>query len=151
MDYSYDNSTLLVVEGGSVHHNQIGLSLEFLKYVDVSNCQVFSNRSWGIYLRNSNVASIRENNIFRNDCGGIRVCFNRFEFTAVMKNRIHDHTGPDIVQTSYLSETQEQQTHEGLDRAVNSIPCGRDLTPQSKVVRIPICPIPSFLLPFIPS
>ena len=122
LDFSYDNSTRLVVEGGSVHHNQIGLSLEFLKNVDVSNCKVFSNRSWGIYMRNSNIASIRENNIFRNDCGGIRVCFNRFEFTVVMKNMIHDHTGPDIVQTSYLSEKQEQQDHVGLDRTVNSIP-----------------------------
>ena len=45
LDFSYDNSTQLVVKGGSVHHNQIGLSLEFLKYVIVSNCKVFSNQS----------------------------------------------------------------------------------------------------------
>ena len=120
--YSYDNPTKLFVEGGSVHHNQIGLSLEFLKLVDVSNCKVFSNRSWGIYLRNSNVSTIRGNDIFRNDCGGIKVTFNRFEYTVVERNRIHDHTGPDICQTVFLSESLEMKVPTGLDRAVNSIP-----------------------------
>ena len=42
---------------------------------------------------------IDSNEIFRNDCGGIRISLNRFEDTIVMRNSIHDHTGPDIVQT----------------------------------------------------
>ena len=47
---------------------------------------------------------IDSNEIFRNDCGGIRISFNRFEDTIVMRNSIHDHTGPDIVQTVFISE-----------------------------------------------
>ena len=61
-------------------------------------------------MRNSNVATIRGNDVFRNDCGGIRVCFNRFGNTVVMKNLIHDHTGPDFVQTVFKSEGEQQMT-----------------------------------------
>ena len=121
-EYTYDNPTKLLVEGGSVHHNQIGLSLEYLKSVDVCNSKVFSNRTWGIFLRNSNVSTIQGNDIFRNDCGGIRVTLNRFEYTVVERNRIHDHTGPDICQTVFFSESLEVKNPSGLNRATNSIP-----------------------------
>ena len=39
--------------------------------VSIQNCKVFFNRSWGIYMRNSNDATIRVNNVFRNDSRGI--------------------------------------------------------------------------------
>ena len=81
---SYDNSTRLVLEDTHVHHNQIGISLEWVRSVSIQKCQVFLNKSWGIYMRNSNVATIRGNDVFRNDCGGIRVCFNRFGHSVVM-------------------------------------------------------------------
>ena len=54
---------------------------------------------------------IDSNEIFRNDCGGIRISLNRFEDTIVMRNSIHDHTGPDIVQTVLVSETEESEVH----------------------------------------
>ena len=106
---SYDNSTRLVLEDTHVHHNQIGISLEWVRSVSIQKCQVFLNKSWGIYMRNSNVATIRGNDVFRNDCGGIRVCFNRFGHSVVMKNLIHDHTGPDFVQTVFKSEGEQEQ------------------------------------------
>jgi parallel beta-helix repeat protein len=105
----YDNPMRLILEGSHIHHNQIGVSLSHVRSVDVRNNQIFSNRSWGIFLRNSNVTIIQQNNIFRNDCGGIRVCLNRFEETVVMKNQIHDHTGPDLLQTVFFSESQNKQ------------------------------------------
>ena len=110
-DYSYDNPTRISVEQSTIHHNQIGLSLEYMKGISVRNCEIFSNRSWGIYLRNSTITSITGNDIFRNDCGGIKVCLNRFNYTVVMKNIIHDHTGPDIIQTAFLRESQEEMMH----------------------------------------
>ena len=51
---------------------------------------------------------IDSNEIFRNDCGGIRISLNRFEDTIVMRNSIHDHTGPDIVQTVFPSEFEAE-------------------------------------------
>ena len=79
-----------------------------VRSVDITGNQIFSNQSWGIFLRNSNVSTVQRNNIFRNDCGGLRVCLNRFDRTIVMKNNIHDHTGPGLCQTTFFSESQEQ-------------------------------------------
>ena len=121
-DESYDNSMKLVMEDTHVHHNQIGLSLEWVRSVSVQNCKVFSNRSWGIYMRNSNIASIQGNDVFRNDCGGIRICFNRSGYTLVMKNLIHDHTGPDFVQTILKSEGEQETMPVKFNRDLNKIP-----------------------------
>jgi len=117
---SFDNLMRVIIEDNSIHHNQIGLSLEYVKRLNVKSNKVFSNRSWGVYLRTSNVTSIRANNIFKNECGGIRVTLNRFSYTTVMKNLIHDHTGPDIVQTVFLSESQNQIPL--LNREANRVP-----------------------------
>ena len=119
---SYDNSTRLVVEDTHVHHNQIGVSLEYVRSISIQNCKVFSNRSWGIYMRNTNVAIVRGNDVFRNDCGGVRVCFNRFGNTVVMKNLIHDHTGPDFVQTLFKSEGEQETMPIKFDREANRVP-----------------------------
>ena len=119
---SYDNSTKFVLENSHVHHNQIGLSLEWVRSVSIQNCKVFSNRSWGIYMRNSNVASIRGNDVFRNDCGGIRVCFNRFGHTLVMQNLIHDHTGPDFIQTVLKSEGEQEMMPVKFNKEINRVP-----------------------------
>ena len=59
--------------------------------------------------------------VFRNDCGGVRVCLNRFNYTLVMKNLIHDHTGPDFVQTLFKSEG-DQGMISFLNREANSVP-----------------------------
>ena len=107
-DLNYNNSMRVKFEENFIHHNQIGMSLSHVRSVDITGNQIFSNRSWGIFLRNSNVTTVQRNNIFRNDCGGLRVCLNRFDRTIVMKNNIHDHTGPGLCQTSFFSESQEQ-------------------------------------------
>ena len=73
-------------------------------------------------MRNTNVAIVRGNDVFRNDCGGIRVCFNRFGNTFVMKNLIHDHTGPDFVQTVLKSEGEQHRMPIKFNREENSVP-----------------------------
>ena len=108
---NYNNNMRVVFEQNYIHHNQIGLSLSHARSVDIRGNLIFSNKSWGIFLRNSNVSTIQSNNIFRNDCGGIRICLNRFDRTIVMKNHIHDHTGPGLCQTSFFSESQNQLLH----------------------------------------
>ena len=35
--------------------------------------------------------------------------FNRFYQTLLMRNQIHDHTGPDVMHTRYFHEGQEEQ------------------------------------------
>ena len=111
-DLNYNNDMRVVLEGNRIHHNQIGISLSHVRSADIHGNLIFSNRSWGIFLRNSNVSTIQNNDVFRNDCGGIRICLNRFDRTVVMKNHIHDHTGPGLCQTSFFSESQNQQLQE---------------------------------------
>ena len=89
-NFTYDTPTRVRVENCIIHHNQLGLSLAFSRSLDVVHNKIFSNRSWGIELRNANVVSIKGNDIFRNNCGGIRVCLNRFNQIIIMANRIHD-------------------------------------------------------------
>ena len=50
-----------MLEDTHIHHNQLGVSLEWVRSVLIENCRVFSNRSWGIYMRNSNVATVQGN------------------------------------------------------------------------------------------
>ena len=57
--------------------------------------------------------------MFQNDCGGVRICLNKSEDTYVLKNRIHDHTGPDFVQTVLFLEHAPSL---GLSREEHSIP-----------------------------
>ena len=106
-DFSYDNDTLLKIENSEIHHNQIGLSLQYTRNIVVTKSMIHSNRSWGIVLRNSTIAHFGRNDIFRNECGGIKVMMNRFKYTVFFKNRIHHHTGPDVLQTRFLSENLE--------------------------------------------
>ena len=70
---------------------------------------IYCNRSWGITMRNATVALISQNDVFKNYCGGIKVCFNRFNQTVLSENKIHDHTGPDVIQTRYYKEQLEEQ------------------------------------------
>ena len=107
-DYTYDTPARVTVEDCRIHHNQLGMSLAYSKSLDIHNNSIFSNRSWGIALRNANVVSIRQNDIFRNDCGGIRVSLNQFHETVIMGNRIHDHTGPGLIQTILFTEMGEE-------------------------------------------
>ena len=107
-DEIYDNEIELVADNCSVHHNQLGYSLGFVKSVSISNSFIHSNRSWGIALRNATIAYIAGNDISRNECGGIKIMFNRHNQTLISKNRIHHHTGPDIMQTRYFNESEEK-------------------------------------------
>ena len=109
--FKYDNYAKIYIDNCNIHHNQIGLSLQFSKQISVTNSSIHSNRSWGVALRNSTIALFDQNDIHRNECGGIKIMFNRFWQTLFSNNRIHDHTGPDIVQTRYLSENQENVHH----------------------------------------
>ena len=88
-NWSFDNHMNIIIEENNIHHNQIGLSLEYVKRLSVQSNRVFSNRSWGVYLRTSNVTSIRANDIFKNDCGGIRVTLNRFHYTTAYCSNSH--------------------------------------------------------------
>ena len=108
--FTYDGDAKILVDNCQIHHNQIGLSLQFSKEISVTNSVIHSNRSWGIYLRNSSIAFFGNNDIFRNDCGGVKVTFNRFNQTLFSNNAIHEHTGPDFVQTRYLSENDHKIT-----------------------------------------
>ena len=122
---NYNNNMRVVFEKNYIHHNQIGLSLSHARSVDIRENLIFSNRSWGIFLRNSNVSTIQSNNIFRNDCGGIRICLNRFDRTIVMKNLIHDHTGPGLCQTTFFSESQEHFVQTIQSRVAKAYAAGR--------------------------
>ena len=113
---TYDSNLKVRVENSSVHHNQLGLSLEFSNYVSVKNSQIFSNGSWGIALRNSSVSIIGFNDIFRNECGGVKVMFNRFNQTLLEENKIHDHTGPGILQTVFKLASQHHTEERLLGR-----------------------------------
>ena len=119
---TYDNQNNLVVENCNIHHNQIGLSLAYLPFVFLKNNSIYSNRSWGITLRNATVALIRQNDVFKNYCGGIKVCLNRFNQTILSENKIHDHTGPDVIQTRYYKEHLDEQLKRLIGRS--------DLTPE---------------------
>ena len=103
----YDNDSQIVIDNCQIHHNQIGLSLQYSREISVTNSVIHSNRSWGIYLRNATIAYFGNNDLFRNHCGGVKVAFNRFNQTLFSNNRIHEHTGPDFVQTRYVSESEE--------------------------------------------
>ena len=105
--FVYDNCAQIYIDNCNIHHNQIGLSLQFSREISVTNSSIHSNRSWGIALRNSTIANFDQNDIFRNECGGVRIMFNRFWQTVFSNNRIHDHTGPGLIQSRYLSENQE--------------------------------------------
>ena len=105
----YDNENNLVVENCNIHHNQIGLSLGYLPFFSLKGNSVYSNRSWGITLRNATIALISQNDVFKNYCGGIKVAFNRFNQTVLTENEIHDHTGPDVIQTRYFKEHLDEQ------------------------------------------
>ena len=104
---NYDSNIDLEVFNSEIHHNQLGLSLEFSGKINVQKSVIHNNRSWAVALRNSVVAFFGENELFRNECGGFKVMLNRFNQTVFMRNKIHHHTGPDIVQTRYYSEAQE--------------------------------------------
>ena len=106
--YTYDNENNVLVENCNIHHNQIGISICFPKYVSIKNNSIHSNRSWGIALRNATTAFLSKNDVFRNECGGIRIMFNRFHQTLMVRNEVHDHTGPDVMQTRYYHEGQEE-------------------------------------------
>ena len=47
----YANNVSVQLEGCKIHHNQIGASLAFFKEYSVKNNTIFSNGSWGIFLR----------------------------------------------------------------------------------------------------
>ena len=49
--YDYANNVSVQLEGCRIHHNQIGASLAFFKEYSVKNNTIFSNGSWGIFLR----------------------------------------------------------------------------------------------------
>ena len=108
-DYTYDGELYGYVENCNIHHNQLGVSIGYPNCVSLRNNSIHSNRSWGITLRNATVAFLCQNDIFRNECGGIRISFNRFYQTLLTRNQIHDHTGPDVMQTRYAYEYQEEQ------------------------------------------
>ena len=61
---SYDSTTRLMIDKCSIHHNQLGVSLAYLRSIAVQNSQVFSNRSWGIFLQSSNLTLIHSNDLF---------------------------------------------------------------------------------------
>ena len=105
----YDNENNLVVENCNIHHNQIGLSLGYVPFLSLKANSIYSNRSWGITLRNATIALISQNDVFKNYCGGIKVAFNRFNQTVLTENKIHDHTGPDVTQTRYFKEHLDEQ------------------------------------------
>ena len=106
---TYDNEIYANLENCNIHHNQLGISIGYPKSVSLRNNSIHSNRSWGIALRNAKIAFLSQNDVFRNECGGIRITFNRFYQTLLARNQIHDHTGPDVMQTRYYNETQEDQ------------------------------------------
>ena len=101
---TYCNSTKIAMSENEIHHNSIGISTGFLKSVLIQGNRIFSNMSWGIFLRNSQVTVIDGNEVHRNYCGGIRVVLNRFDNTFIKSNIIHDHTGPDMIQTRFMNE-----------------------------------------------
>ena len=49
--FDYANNVSVQLEGCKIHHNQIGASLGFFKEYSVKNNTIFSNGSWGIFLR----------------------------------------------------------------------------------------------------
>ena len=116
-ELTYDNENNLVVENCNIHHNQIGLSLGFLPFVSLKGNSIYSNRSWGITMRNSTVALISQNDVFKNYCGGIKIAFNRFNQTFLTKNEIHDHTGPGVIQTRYYKEHQDEKLKKLMGRS----------------------------------
>ena len=107
-EYTYDNENQASVENCNIHHNQLGISICFPRLVSIKNNSIHSNRSWGVALRNTTVAFLYHNDVFRNECGGIRISFNRFYQTLLARNQVHDHTGPDVLQTRYYHEGQEE-------------------------------------------
>ena len=108
-EYIYDNKMEIHIENCNIHHNQLGISHEFSKIILIKNSEIHSNRSWGIALRNCTVAFVGGNDISRNECGGVKIMLNRQNHTLITNNRIHHHTGPDIMQTRFYSENQQEQ------------------------------------------
>ena len=121
-----DNQIKLVVEDCKVHHCQLGYSLEYVKSINVRNCQIFSNRSWGMAIRNTTLCYIGHNQIFKNHCGGIRASLIRDNQTVLLGNVIRDHTGPDILQNRFHSESYQESDQRfglsGLREERNKIP-----------------------------
>ena len=120
-NYTYDNSLTLVVKESKIHHNQLGMSLQFTNSINICDSKIFSNRSWGVALRNARFATFVSNEIFRNECGGLRVCLNRFPLTLLRKNRIFDHTGPGVMHTVFNTENEMFLKCDNLDRDANSV------------------------------
>ena len=115
--HTYDTENNLVVENCNIHHNQIGLSLGYLPFLSLKGNSIYSNRSWGITMRNATIALISQNDILKNYCGGIKIAFSRFNQTLLSKNEIHDHTGPDVIQTRYFKEHLDEQLKKLIGRS----------------------------------
>ena len=49
--FNYKNNVSVTLEGCKIHHNQIGVSLAFYKEFYLNSNSIFSNGSWGIFLR----------------------------------------------------------------------------------------------------
>ena len=61
--FTYDNFAVIYINNCIIHHNQIGISLQFSREISVTNSSIHSNRSWGIALRNSTIAIFDQNDI----------------------------------------------------------------------------------------
>ena len=89
------NTKQIVIRNNDVHHNRpFGLSLDQNSCLLINNNRIFENGFWGIHAQLRTSATIKENIICGNKCGGIRIGINYSGRIYLDSNTVRDHSGP---------------------------------------------------------
>ena len=93
-----NNTDKIILRNNDVHHNRpFGLSLDQNSCLLVNNNRIFENGFYGIQAQLRTSATIKENVISGNKCGGILIGFNYSGRIVLDSNIVRDHSGPWLV------------------------------------------------------
>lgn len=81
-----------------------GISLDGGNF-EVAGNRIFDNWLWGLMAKSRSTASICNNDIFENKCGGIRIGINYSATILIDGNTVKDHSGPAV----YAVETEQAE------------------------------------------
>ncbi|CAG2196353.1 unnamed protein product [Mytilus edulis] len=84
-----------------------GISLDG-GYFEVKGNRIFCNWQWGIMVKSRSCSHILNNDIFENNCGGIRIGHNYTAGVFIDGNTIRDHTGPGIYTVNSITNLLEK-------------------------------------------
>ena len=111
LEFCPESKSCAFIEENVISYNGLcGISLDGGTFIINSN-KIYENWFWGITAKTRSSCNITNNDIYNNNCGGIRIGFNFSGIIYIDGNSIRDHTGPHIFFLDYPSPMKDMLKH----------------------------------------